>query len=129
MTEENKLIKRFKPFKLGFCKCGCNTEIGIKNGSKLKKYVQGHHKFGRSSNWKGGIIVDIHGYKWIRLNGKYYRQHRLIYEEYHKCCLLPWILIHHINEDRSDNSIENLMPVTKGQHNVIHIRRYCSAPP
>jgi HNH endonuclease len=37
------------------------------------------------------------------------REHRLVLEEHYKFCLLPWASVHHINKDRLDNRIENLM--------------------
>jgi hypothetical protein len=46
-------------------------------------------------------------------------QHRLIYEEYHKCCLLSWCHIHHINGNKQDNRIENLQGMTHGQHSTL----------
>lgn len=30
------------------------------------------------------------------------------------------IHVHHIDEDHNDNRIENLMPVTKSEHRIIH---------
>jgi hypothetical protein len=38
----------------------------------------------------------------------YVYEHRLIYEEYYKCCLLSWTRIYHINRNNQDNRIENL---------------------
>ena len=46
--------------------------------------------------------------------------YRKIYEDYHKCCLLPYIEIHHIDGNHKNNSIENLMPVSAIEHFEIH---------
>ena len=46
--------------------------------------------------------------------------HRHIYENYHKCCLMPYIEIHHIDGNHKNNNIENLMPVTVQEHYEIH---------
>lgn len=35
-------------------------------------------------------------------------EHRLVYEAYHKCCLLPNSIVHHIDHDRLNNDISNL---------------------
>jgi hypothetical protein len=77
-------------------------------------------------NWKGGISIN-HGYRYIRKPDYpfpdargYVAEHRLVFEEYYKCCLLPWTHVHHINEDKLDNRIENLKPVTVSQHNKVH---------
>lgn len=46
-------------------------------------------------------------------------EHRLIYEEHYKCCILRYIHVHHVNDNRLDNRIENLMLVTASQHNKL----------
>ena len=55
--------------------------------------------------------------------GHYVFEHILLYEQYHKCCLLRWGLIHHRNGVRVDNRIENLQGLTKAQHNSLHKTR------
>lgn len=47
--------------------------------------------------------------------------HRLIYEQYYNCCLLPYIEIHHIDGNHSNNNITNLLPVTAIEHYEIHL--------
>jgi hypothetical protein len=46
--------------------------------------------------------------------------YRKIYEEYHKCCLLPYIEIHHVDGNHKNNSIDNLLAVTAQEHYEIH---------
>lgn len=82
----------------------------IINNSKDKNVSHGF-------NWKGGRYIDGNGYVkiWkpdhIFVDSKgYVKEHRLVYEEHFKCCLLPWAVIHHINKNKQDNRIENLMP-------------------
>jgi len=91
-----------------------------------------HHNFGKlkgSNNpfWKGGKWQDEDGYWHIRVpnhpfkdKSGYVLRHRLVYEEYYNCILLPWIEIHHIDKNTENNNIENLMPVTKSEHIRIH---------
>ncbi|MGN6707874.1 MAG: HNH endonuclease [Candidatus Nitrosocosmicus sp.] len=45
MTEERKVIKRFKSFILGKCRCGCNFDIKIANYDYLIKYYKGHGRW------------------------------------------------------------------------------------
>jgi hypothetical protein len=49
-------------------------------------------------------------------------EHRLFYEEYHKCCLLPSAQIHHENGVKTDNRIENLDLKDPYTHNSLHHR-------
>ncbi len=80
-----------------------------------------------SWNWKGGGHNRVEGYKrkhsagyWeIWHNGKFVGEHRLIYEKYHG--VIPdGYHVHHINGDKSDNRIENLVALSKQKHNTVH---------
>lgn len=47
--------------------------------------------------------------------------YRKIYQEYHKCSLLPGIDIHHIDGNHYNNDIKNLQAVTLEEHYAIHL--------
>ena len=85
----------------------CSTNFVQKRRDKEYKYVRTYNMTRTKVN---GLIL----------------KHRLIYEEYYKCCLLPWIHLHHINGDKKDNRIENLQPLTASQHMKIHNPRIWS---
>lgn len=70
---------------------------------------------------RGYVMIYRPDHKYCWTNG-YVPEHRLIYEEYHKCCLLLWADVHHKNEDTQDNRIENLEVMTKSQHTILHNR-------
>ena len=57
---------------------------------------------------RGTGKIDHQGYVVIRKNGKGYRAHRLIMEEYLGRPLTREETVHHINGDRADNRLENL---------------------
>lgn len=46
--------------------------------------------------------------------------HRLIYEDYHKCTILPFVDCHHINGDKTDNNINNLELMYHSKHSSYH---------
>ena len=67
--------------------------------------------------------------KWgiAKVRDGYYRVgnkslHRLIYEDNNNCTLLPTTHIHHINRNKLDNSIENLVALTPKEHIREHKR-------
>ena len=70
--------------------------------------------------WKGGYWIDDKGYKIYEssvLNGA---EHRLVVEEHIGRKLLSTEIVHHINKDKLDNRIENLMVCTRAEHMNIH---------
>lgn len=49
------------------------------------------------------------------------RKHRLVYERYYNVCLLPWTVIHHLNDVKDDNRIENLEALSPSEHALYHM--------
>lgn len=77
-------------------------------------------------NFTGGQYVDEKGYmrvlrpKHPAENHGYVYMHRLVMEDYLGRYLKPWEVIHHINEIKLDNRIENLYLCTSPEHSRIH---------
>ena len=76
----------------------------------------------KRNNWKGGRKMT-HGYVLVQskehphANSQgYVREHRLVYEQYHKCSLLPWADVHHIDRNRQNNCISNLKLFSHSEH-------------
>lgn len=90
-------------------------------------------KIGRNNPaWKGGEItvckyIKVHSPKHPHSDGKgYVFKHRLVMEEHLKRYLLPEEVVHHIDEDKKNNKISNLMLFhNTGAHTAHHhaIRR------
>jgi len=71
----------------------------------------------KSIQTKYGTITEKHGWYYVSSNE---HGHRVIFEDYHKCTLLPWANIHHRNFNKHDNRIENLQLLSASEHQKIH---------
>lgn len=84
--------------------------------------VQMTGKFGPNAhNWKGGG-VGFFGYHMIGLSGKQRPVHRLIMEVHLGRKLSSNEIVHHIDENKLNNNIENLQLVSRSEHMRIHKR-------
>lgn len=77
-------------------------------------------------NFTGGKYIDDKGY--IRVlrpdhpyhNHGYIYEHRLVMEAFFNRYLEPWESVHHINEIKLDNRLENLFLTTREEHSTLH---------
>ena len=90
----------------------------LKNPTKNPMY--GVHRFGKENpNWRGGkTICNIRGRKYIlifspdhpyKFRDRYVYEHRLIMEKHLGRYLKPKEIVHHIDNNPINNSIDNLM--------------------
>lgn len=77
-------------------------------------------------NYNGGKYIDDKGYIRI-LNSDhpanikgYIYEHRAVFESYLGRYLNSWESIHHINEIKSDNRLDNLFLCSQPEHSAIH---------
>ncbi len=133
IVEENTLDNNLK-----LCECGCGKPVTIYYG-KPRRFINGHFWMGKKRlhmtgenhfNWKGGR--DKHGDYWrLRLpdyfssdKWGYVYEHIYFYQEFNKCCLLPWGVVHHIEpvtKDYCNNMPWNLEGMINREHNRIHM--------
>lgn len=86
------------------------------------------HKAGANNpNFGGGKYIDDKGYVRVlepdhpkNIKGYVY-EHRLLMEKYLGRYLMPWEAVHHINEIKTDNRIENFFLCTQKEHSAIHM--------
>lgn len=78
-------------------------------------------------NWKGGKKSNQKGYQ-LLYKPDYYKsqashyvlEHIYVYQEHYKCCMLKWGIVHHLDENPSNNEISNLVGMTKANHQKLH---------
>jgi len=81
---------------------------------------KGGYPYGKDSpNYKGGHI-NADGYRCMCVKGKPIHEHRHVMQKHLGRLLDKSEIVHHINENRADNRIENLLVVTMSEHRIIH---------
>lgn len=103
---EIRKIKRWSP-----------SEEQKKKLSELGKSQTGD----KNPYWNGGYHINRDGYKRIRVNGKYILEHRYVIEQHIGRKLdMHNEQVHHINRDKLDNRLENLVVLTPSEHSNLH---------
>lgn len=71
--------------------------------------------------WKGGRYTETDRYAYVLVApNKYKAEHRVIMEAHLGRSLLPSEVVHHKNENKQDNRIENLEVMTRAEHGRHH---------
>lgn len=91
------------------------------------KIFKSNYRGAKHYKWKGGIKTYNDGYIYVYKPDHYYctnqgyiKRSRINYEEYYKCCLLKWSIIHHIDNDRSNDNPLNLKAFASQKRHVSH---------
>jgi len=67
-----------------------------------------------------GWIRSKDGYKMFMVNGKEVLEHNLVWIKHNECPIPKGWIIHHINQNKLDNRIENLVCIQRGYHMTLH---------
>ncbi|WP_258881160.1 HNH endonuclease [Clostridium tagluense] len=104
------------------------TRIKLKKDKEVNSIIRGKSREGeKCCNWKGGRKVNKKGHVLILkknhpladING-YVLEHRYVMCEHLGRILEPNEIVHHINEIKTDNRIENLKLMSNSEHTILH---------
>jgi hypothetical protein len=122
--------------KLGFQK-GCISLFKGKHHTKkakekMKKAKQGKYFSSNNPNWKGGRRINSKGYVWIKVPKgtpgaykiksliDYMPEHRYVMSKHLNRPLNRNEVVHHIDEDRINNKLSNLLLLSISEHIKLH---------
>lgn len=99
---------------------------------KLRIYVLPDSNGSNNPNWRGGIRYDrgrkmwySPGHPYAQLVGKkktpYVFEYRLVVEKSLGRYLLSTEIVHHIDNDHTNNNIDNLQVMTQSEHIKVHL--------
>jgi len=98
----------------GSCACGCGKKTNTTDQGRSRRYLRGHNRRGTGNGW-----IEC-GYPYISVDGRKIAEHRHVVEQREGRKLARGEVIHHVDGNKSNNSPENLLIVTRAEHRRLH---------
>lgn len=116
----SRYLKKFGIKSRPFSTKGLQTRLGAVLSEEIRdKIRQSHLKNGTQKHkHKGYIMVYKPNHPYAQKN--YVPEHRLIVEQEIGRYLESYEIIHHIDEDKTNNNLNNLQITTRAEHMTIH---------
>ncbi len=92
----------------------------FRKGKRCRKCYELNNRGENHPNWKRGFWLDGHGYKIITVENKKFYEHRFLIEKKIGRKLTKNEHVHHINENKLDNRLENLCVLSNSDHGKLH---------
>ena len=115
------------------CECGRKRWVSKHHlkARKNERCIKCRHKGDKNPRWRGGKRVTAEGYSSIKptaddlkfVNAQkdgYVIEHRLVMARHIGRKLKANEIVHHVNENKNDNRIENLLLMTQAQHGCLN---------
>jgi hypothetical protein len=121
-----------KVYKIRYIVQNCNLRISRFCSLKCKsRYFSKAFSGKGHPQWTGGKMIDKDGYLLVyspshpfRSKKKYIREHRIIMEKFLSRYLTKEEIVHHIDGNRLNNNISNLMLFSSNsQHRLFHLNK------
>ena len=114
-------FKHSEETKLKISKASKGFKHSEETKQKLSEFNKGKNNsmYGKIPvNYKGGYVRKD-GYKELYVNGKQVLEHRYVWME-HNSYIKNNCVVHHIDRNKLNNNISNLMMMTNVQHGLLH---------
>lgn len=86
------------------------------------KKCEANGKRNAKDSYKQGHISNSTGYRTIYVNGQIIDEHRYVMEQFLGRKLNTDEVVHHLNGDKLDNRIENLVVISREEHSRLHAK-------